>query len=76
MLVLDLRGNPGGLLDQAAHVADKFIADGPIVATVGNPSEGREEKDAHGEGTEPNYPIAAPGQRHLARARARSSRAR
>jgi carboxyl-terminal processing protease len=57
-LVLDLRGNPGGLLDQAARIADKFIADGPIVATVGNPSEGREEKVAHGEGTEPDYPIA------------------
>jgi carboxyl-terminal processing protease len=57
-LVLDLRGNPGGLLDQAARVADKFIAEGPIVATVGNPSEGREEKVAHAEGTEPNYPIA------------------
>ena len=57
-LVLDLRGNPGGLLDQAARVADKFIADGPIVATVGNPSEGREEKSAHQDGTEPNYPIA------------------
>jgi carboxyl-terminal processing protease len=57
-LVLDLRGNPGGLLDQAAKIADKFIAEGPIVATVGNPSEGREEKVAHAEGTEPNYPIA------------------
>ena len=57
-LVLDLRGNPGGLLDQAARIADKFIAEGPIVATIGNPSEGREEKVAHGEGTEPDYPIA------------------
>ena len=57
-LVLDLRGNPGGLLDQAAKVVDTFVADGPIVATVGNPSEGREEKSAHGEGTEPNYPLA------------------
>jgi carboxyl-terminal processing protease len=57
-LVLDLRANPGGLLDQAARIADRFIADGPIVATVGNPSEGREEKVAHAEGTEPDYPIA------------------
>jgi carboxyl-terminal processing protease len=57
-LVLDLRGNPGGLLDQAAKVVDKFVDDGPIVATVGNPSEGREEKMAHAEATEPNYPIA------------------
>ena len=59
-LVLDLRGNPGGLLEQAARVADKFLASGPIVATVGNPGAGedREEKVAHAEGTEPNYPIA------------------
>lgn len=59
-LVLDLRGNPGGLLDQAARVADKFLVSGPIVATVGNPGSGedREEKVAHPDGTEPNYPIA------------------
>ncbi len=59
-LVLDLRGNPGGLLEQAARVADKFLVSGPIVATVGNPGSGedREEKVAHPEGTEPNYPIA------------------
>jgi carboxyl-terminal processing protease len=57
-LVLDLRGNPGGLLDQAAKVVDAFVSDGPIVATVGNPSEGREEKVAHGDGTEPDYPLA------------------
>jgi carboxyl-terminal processing protease len=56
-LVLDLRGNPGGLLDQAAKVVDTFVSEGPIVATVGNPSEGREEKVAHAEGTEPNYPL-------------------
>jgi carboxyl-terminal processing protease len=53
-LVLDLRGNPGGLLDQAAKVVDTFVSEGPIVATVGNPSEGREEKTAHPDGTEPN----------------------
>jgi carboxyl-terminal processing protease len=55
-LVLDLRGNPGGLLDQAAKVADKFLESGPIVATVGA-AEGREEKKATPRGTEPNYPI-------------------
>ncbi|WP_437776531.1 MXAN_5808 family serine peptidase [Sorangium sp. So ce1097] len=55
-LVLDLRGNPGGLLDQAARIADKFLADGVIVSTVGA-SEGREEKRAKGPGTEPPYPI-------------------
>jgi carboxyl-terminal processing protease len=55
-LVLDLRGNPGGLLDQAAQVADHFLQRGAIVTTVGG-SEGREEKRAKRLGTEPNYPI-------------------
>ena len=56
-VVLDLRGNPGGLLEQAVKVADKFLVSGPIVATVGN-SEGRDEKSAHAQDTEPNYPMA------------------
>ncbi len=56
-VVLDLRGNPGGLLEQAVKVVDKFIVSGPIVATVGN-SEGRDEKSAHAQDTEPNYPMA------------------
>ena len=34
-VILDLRGNPGGLLDQAVEVADLFIAHGPIVTTRG-----------------------------------------
>ena len=55
-IVLDLRGNPGGLLDQAAKIADKFLADGVIVSTVGA-SEGRDEKRAKGPGTEPPYPL-------------------
>jgi carboxyl-terminal processing protease len=55
-LVLDLRNNPGGLLEQAAKVADRFLEEGVIVATVGT-SEGREEKRATRHGTEPSYPI-------------------
>jgi carboxyl-terminal processing protease len=55
-VVLDLRGNPGGLLDQAAKIADKWIRDGVLVATVGM-AEGREEKLAHPEGNEPDYPL-------------------
>ncbi len=34
-LVLDLRNNPGGLLDQAIAVSDMFVASGPIVFTRG-----------------------------------------
>ncbi|MEM1029532.1 MAG: MXAN_5808 family serine peptidase [Myxococcota bacterium] len=55
-LVLDLRGNPGGLLEQAAKVSDLFLRRGTIVATVGH-SEGREEKRARDDGTEPPYPM-------------------
>jgi len=55
-LVLDLRANPGGLLDQAARVADYFLDEGVIVSTAGT-AEGRDEKRAVKRGTEPNYPI-------------------
>ena len=34
-LVLDLRGNPGGLLDQAITVSDLFVPRGTIVSTKG-----------------------------------------
>ncbi len=33
-LILDLRNNPGGLLDQAIALADRFLASGVIVKTV------------------------------------------
>lgn len=33
-LVLDLRGNPGGLLDQAVEVCEKFLAKGKLVVTT------------------------------------------
>ncbi|HNQ92375.1 MAG TPA: S41 family peptidase [Alphaproteobacteria bacterium] len=38
--VIDLRNNPGGLLDQAIAVSDAFLEQGEIVST-----RGREEKD-------------------------------
>ncbi len=39
-IILDLRGNPGGLLDQAERVSDLFLTDGVIVTTkVGNSSK-------------------------------------
>ncbi|MCH4296141.1 S41 family peptidase [Shewanella sp. 3B26] len=34
-LILDLRNNPGGLLDQAIRIADLFLAKGRIVSTSG-----------------------------------------
>lgn len=38
-LILDLRSNPGGLLDQAVQVADLFLQDGVIVTTKGRREE-------------------------------------
>jgi carboxyl-terminal processing protease len=34
-LVLDLRGNPGGLLNVAVEIADRFVSQGVIVSTRG-----------------------------------------
>ncbi len=42
-LVLDLRNNPGGVLDAAVKVADSFIEDGLIVYTQGRRPESRVE---------------------------------
>lgn len=36
VLVLDLRGNPGGVLRSAVDSADLFVADGVLVSTQGN----------------------------------------
>ena len=56
-LVLDMRGNPGGLLDQAIQVSDTFVSQGTLVATVGYSDKLREEKRARVEEGEEDYPI-------------------
>jgi carboxyl-terminal processing protease len=45
-LVLDLRGNPGGLLEQAISVSDLFLSEGVIVKTVGDGMKLHEVKEA------------------------------
>ncbi|ACI98934.1 S41 family peptidase [Rhodospirillum centenum] len=44
--VLDLRGNPGGLLDQAVAVADIFIPGGRIISTRGRHPDSMQVFDA------------------------------
>ncbi len=56
-LVLDLRDDPGGLLEQAVRIADSFLPSGTIVTTSSNDPAQRDEKFARQEGTEPNYPM-------------------
>jgi carboxyl-terminal processing protease len=46
--VVDLRNNPGGLLDQAVSVASTFMARGEIVSTRGRNPEETQRFTAHG----------------------------
>ena len=56
-LILDLRRNPGGLLDQGVRVADRFIAEGLIVKTVGKGGKVMDESLAHSRGTWLGFPM-------------------
>ena len=58
-LVLDLRDNPGGLLDQAVEVCEKFLPRGKLIVTT----EARNTADqatykSSGKDVHPEYPIA------------------
>ncbi len=56
-LVLDMRNNPGGLLDQAIDVSDLFLEEGTIVTTVGLKNKQRDSQMAQVRNTQPTYPI-------------------
>ena len=56
-VILDLRNNPGGLLDQAVKVADMFLDKGVIVSTKGRNKEEQMVFEAHpGEGNS-DFPL-------------------
>jgi carboxyl-terminal processing protease len=46
-VILDLRNNPGGLLDQAVAVADAFLEKGEIVSTRGRRPDDAQRYNAH-----------------------------
>jgi carboxyl-terminal processing protease len=54
--IVDLRSNPGGLLEQAIQVADLFVDKGTIVTTVGGRE--RESRRASRSGSDTKLPIA------------------
>jgi carboxyl-terminal processing protease len=56
-LILDLRNNPGGLLDQAVKVADRFVDSGVIVSIDGRREEQKMKFYAHAQGTMSRYPL-------------------
>jgi carboxyl-terminal processing protease len=56
-LILDLRNNPGGLLDQAVGLLDLFIDKGTLVSQKGRNKEENQVFKAHLKGTNTRLPI-------------------
>jgi carboxyl-terminal processing protease len=57
-LILDMRNDPGGLLDQAVRVAEHFVEEGKmIVYTEGREKDSKMQFTSRKSGKEPNYPI-------------------
>jgi carboxyl-terminal processing protease len=66
-LILDLRWNPGGQLDQAVQVVDLFLEKGTIVVTRGRSRPERKE-EATAAGTLPAFPLIVLVNEHSASA--------
>jgi len=59
-LVLDLRNDPGGLLDQAVKVSETFLDEGKlIVYTEGREKDSQMKFNSRKGDKQPNYPIVA-----------------
>lgn len=56
-LIIDLRNNPGGLLDQAIKIADIFIEQGVIVSTQGRIKAQNDVAEAHADNGKYKFPI-------------------
>ncbi len=56
-LVLDLRNNPGGLLDQAIKVVNEFVGEGVIVSTIGRNKKEKDVAYAKKEGARTDIPL-------------------
>lgn len=56
-LILDLRDNPGGLLNQAVEVADQWLREGLVVYTQGRDERERTEYNSSSGMLEADYPI-------------------
>jgi carboxyl-terminal processing protease len=56
-LVIDMRNNPGGLLNQSIEVSDAFLKTGVIVSTRGRARNMESKAVARDDGNEPTCPI-------------------
>jgi carboxyl-terminal processing protease len=66
-LILDLRFNPGGRLDQAVQIVDMFVDHGVIVSTKGR-NRPEQKIEATSEGTLPKFPMIVLVNEHSASA--------
>ncbi len=56
-IVLDLRDNPGGLLDQAVELADLFLDGGAVISTVGRLPESDQDFTAPSDAPHETLPL-------------------
>jgi carboxyl-terminal processing protease len=57
-IIIDLRGNPGGLLDQAVKVTNLFLKSGAILRTKGRHPQSMQYFDANNDASDIKTPIA------------------
>lgn len=67
-VLLDLRGNPGGEVDEALVVADLFVDRGLLTRTRGRGGRILREERAHAAGTDTTTPVVVLQDRHSASA--------
>lgn len=56
-ILIDLRRNPGGLLDQAIRMSDLFLKEGVIVSTIGRDKNNKEVTSASKNVRFPDFPV-------------------
>ena len=57
-VILDLRGNPGGLLKQSIKVVDHFLSNGQIISTRGRHPDSHQNYEAEGDDLALGLPVA------------------
>jgi carboxyl-terminal processing protease len=67
-IVLDVRANPGGQVDEALVVADLFVSGGVLTRTRGRGGKILREERAHAAGTDADTPLVVLQDRHTASA--------